>query len=287
MKPISRIVGAILGLTTPLLFLPPATAAPTPQLEGITQQARPLVIGHRGASGYRPEHTLASYRLAIQLGADFVEPDLVSTKDHVLVARHENNITATTDVADHPEFADPRDHQADRRGRADGLVHRGLHARGAEDPAREGTPPRRTPGQHPVRRPLRDPDVQRGARPGPAGVAEGPPHDRCLPGDQAPDLLRLDRPLARGAAGPPLKRHHLDKKRSKVIIQSFETGNLRELDRKTPVFLAQLIDATGAPYDLWPPAIREPTGPVTPDAALLHRDVRRRARHAQGPRAPA
>ena len=60
---------------------------------------------HRGASGYRPEHTLASYQLAIDLGADYIEPDLVSTKDYVLVARHENDITGTTDVASHPEFA--------------------------------------------------------------------------------------------------------------------------------------------------------------------------------------
>src|SRR6266540_1684847 len=67
---------------------------------------RPIVIGHRGSAGYRPEHTLASYRLAIEMGADYIEPDLVSTKDHVLVARHENDITATTDVANHPEFAD-------------------------------------------------------------------------------------------------------------------------------------------------------------------------------------
>jgi len=66
---------------------------------------RPLVIGHRGASGYRPEHTLASYELAARMGADFIEPDLVSTKDHVLVARHENEIGGTTDVANHPEFA--------------------------------------------------------------------------------------------------------------------------------------------------------------------------------------
>jgi glycerophosphoryl diester phosphodiesterase len=65
-----------------------------------------IVIGHRGASGYRPEHTLAAYELAIDLGADYIEPDLVSTKDGVLVARHENEISGTTDVADHPEFAD-------------------------------------------------------------------------------------------------------------------------------------------------------------------------------------
>jgi len=65
-----------------------------------------IVIGHRGASGSRPEHTLAAYRLAIKQCADYIEPDLVSTRDHVLVARHENEITDTTDVADHPEFAD-------------------------------------------------------------------------------------------------------------------------------------------------------------------------------------
>jgi glycerophosphoryl diester phosphodiesterase len=63
----------------------------------------PIVIAHRGASGYRPEHTLAAYKLAIDMGADYIEPDLVSTKDRVLVARHENEISMTTDVASHPE----------------------------------------------------------------------------------------------------------------------------------------------------------------------------------------
>jgi glycerophosphoryl diester phosphodiesterase len=75
---------------------------------GKPERRLPLVIGHRGASGYRPEHTLASYRLAIEMGADYIEPDLVSTKDHVLVTRHENNIADTTDVAAHPEFASRR-----------------------------------------------------------------------------------------------------------------------------------------------------------------------------------
>jgi glycerophosphoryl diester phosphodiesterase len=65
----------------------------------------PLVIGHRGAAGYRPEHTLASYELAARMGADLIEPDLVSTKDHVLVARHENEIGETTDVASRSQFA--------------------------------------------------------------------------------------------------------------------------------------------------------------------------------------
>ncbi|MER6096359.1 glycerophosphodiester phosphodiesterase [Streptomyces sp. NPDC001728] len=65
----------------------------------------PTVIGHRGASGYRPEHTLGSYQLALDLGAHVIEQDLVPTKDGHLVCRHENDISGTTDVADHPEFA--------------------------------------------------------------------------------------------------------------------------------------------------------------------------------------
>jgi glycerophosphoryl diester phosphodiesterase len=69
---------------------------------------RPLVIGHRGAAGWRPEHTAASYTFAAQAGADWIEPDLVPTKDHVLVVRHENEISQTTDIALHPEFADRR-----------------------------------------------------------------------------------------------------------------------------------------------------------------------------------
>ncbi|GLK17099.1 glycerophosphoryl diester phosphodiesterase [Herbiconiux flava] len=70
--------------------------------------ARPLVIGHRGASGYRPEHTASAYELAFALGADAVEPDVVLTRDGVAVVRHENEISGTTDVAAHPEFADRR-----------------------------------------------------------------------------------------------------------------------------------------------------------------------------------
>ena len=68
----------------------------------------PLVIAHRGASGERPEHTASAYRLAVEQGADFIEPDLVMSKDGHLVVRHENEIGGTTNVADHPEFADRR-----------------------------------------------------------------------------------------------------------------------------------------------------------------------------------
>jgi glycerophosphoryl diester phosphodiesterase len=74
---------------------------PYPTLNG----APPLVIAHRGASGYRPEHTLAAYELAIELGADYIEPDLVVTRDGALIARHENELSLTTDVASRPQFA--------------------------------------------------------------------------------------------------------------------------------------------------------------------------------------
>src|SRR5450631_697135 len=80
-----------------------ATALTAAQRKPVARS--PLVIGHRGAAGYRPEHTLASYELAARLGADLIEPDLVSTRDHVLVARHENEIGGTTDVASRPQFA--------------------------------------------------------------------------------------------------------------------------------------------------------------------------------------
>ncbi len=72
------------------------------------RERTPLVIGHRGAPSYRPEHTRASYELAIDLGADLIEADLVVTRDGVLVARHENELSRSTDVAAHPEFAGRR-----------------------------------------------------------------------------------------------------------------------------------------------------------------------------------
>src|SRR3954451_1177842 len=83
-----------------------AVGAPAAAAHHRHGQDEPLVIGHRGAAGYLPDHTLAGYRLAIEMGADYIEPDLVVTRDGHLVARHEPNITGTTDVASHPEFAD-------------------------------------------------------------------------------------------------------------------------------------------------------------------------------------
>ncbi|WP_135212982.1 glycerophosphodiester phosphodiesterase family protein [Vitreimonas flagellata] len=85
-----------------------ATLAGCASMSESTTHTRPIVIAHRGASAFRPEHTLAAYRLAIAQGADFIEPDLVMTRDGVLVCRHENEISGTTDVAQQAEFADRR-----------------------------------------------------------------------------------------------------------------------------------------------------------------------------------
>jgi len=123
----------------------------------------PLVIGHRGAAGYRPEHTLASYELAARMGADFIEPDLVSTMDHVLVARHENEIGQTTDVASHPEFVERKATKV-----VDGHAVVGWFT---EDftlaelktlRAKERLPEVRQ-GKHHVRRAVHDTDLRRGA----------------------------------------------------------------------------------------------------------------------------
>ncbi|KRF18906.1 glycerophosphodiester phosphodiesterase [Nocardioides sp. Soil797] len=210
----------------------------------------PLIVGHRGASGYRPEHTLASYRLAIRLGVDYVEPDLVSTKDGVLVARHENEIGGTTDVADHPEFADRKTTKT-----IDGKPITGWFT---EDFTLAELKTLRAEERLPQVRP----DNTRYD-----GRFEIPTLDEVLtmvreeskrthreigvyPETKHPTYfdsidLSLEEPLLR-----TLKKHHLDKPKSKVIIQSFETENLRDLDKHTKLPLAQLVDASGAPADL-------------------------------------
>ncbi|MCY0919673.1 glycerophosphodiester phosphodiesterase [Streptomyces sp. H27-G5] len=104
---------AVLAAGGGLVGLPAPTAAAATSNAGTGHGGYrdlpvPTVIGHRGASGYRPEHTLGSYRLALDLGADVIEQDLVPTKDGHLVCRHENEIGGTTDVADHPAFASRR-----------------------------------------------------------------------------------------------------------------------------------------------------------------------------------
>jgi glycerophosphoryl diester phosphodiesterase len=105
MRPLRTAAGLLIGATMLLMFS--LTGAAMGHDRHHANDA-PTIYGHRGAAGYRPEHTVGSYRLAARMGADYIEPDLVSTKDHVLVARHEPAIGATTNVADHPEFAGRR-----------------------------------------------------------------------------------------------------------------------------------------------------------------------------------
>src|SRR3954453_10990993 len=206
--------------------------------------ARPIVIGHRGAPAYRPEHTLASYELAIEMGADYIEPDLVSTKDHQLVVRHENDITETTDVAQHPEFAARRTTKV-----IDGVSHTGWFT---EDFTLAELRTLRAVERVPATRP---------ANTAFNGLFEIPTfqevidlarreHVGIYPETKHPTYfdsigLSLEEPLVAA-----LERNGLDRRDAPVFVQSFEVGNLRELDRETKVPLVQLIDATGAPFDL-------------------------------------
>ncbi len=103
-----RFITRPIGLLAVAILLAASLPAHAQQPHDQRDNDQPIVIGHRGASGYAPEHTLVAYFLAIEQGADYIEPDLVMTKDGVLVARHENEISGTTDVASRPEYADRR-----------------------------------------------------------------------------------------------------------------------------------------------------------------------------------
>ena len=237
------------ALVAPVLLSPPTPAAAA-ESKHHSKRAEPIVIGHRGASGYRPEHTLASYRLAIRLGADYVEPDLVSTKDGVLVARHENEISGTTDVADHPEFADRRttktiDGRAVTGWFTEDFTLAELKTLRAKERLPEVRPDNtrydgrfEVPTFQEVLDLVKEESRRSGRRIGVYPETKHPTYFDSID-------LSLEEPLVR-----TLRRNGLDKSRSKVFIQSFETGNLRDLDEMTKAPLVQLVDAQGAPYDL-------------------------------------
>ncbi len=206
----------------------------------------PLVIAHRGASGYRPEHTLAAYELAINLGVDFIEPDLVSTKDGVLVARHENEIGGTTDVASHPEFAGRRTTKT-----IDGLTLTGWFT---EDftlaelqtlRAVERIPAIRQRNslynglyQVPTLQQVIDLAKRRSLETGRViGIYPETKHPTYFRGIGLP----LEEPLL-----ATLRRNGLDRRDAPVFIQSFEVGNLRQLRSRTRIRLVQLF---GGPTD--------------------------------------
>ena len=200
----------------------------------------PIVIAHRGASGYRPEHTLASYELAIGMGADFIEPDLVATKDHVLIARHENEISETTDVAGHPEFADRKTTK-----RIDGRQVTGWFS---EDftlaeiktlRAKERLPFRNQSFNGRFEVPTFSEVLELARRHG-VGVYPETKHptyfrELGLPLED-PLLAALEEAGYRGRDAP-------------VFIQSFEVGNLQKLRKRTGLPLIQLLEAQGRPWD--------------------------------------
>ena len=202
---------------------------------------RPIVIAHRGASGARPEHTLAAYELAIAQGADFIEPDLVSTADGVLVARHENEISATTDVAARPEFAGRR-----ARKTIDGVAVEGWFT---EDFTLAELQTLRARERLPELRPANAAyDGQFGVPTFAEILALAAAHRvGVYPETKHPSYFRgiglpLEETLFRQieAAG-------LDRPDAPLFIQSFEVVNLQALRTTTHAPLVQLIAATGAP----------------------------------------
>ncbi|WP_443019528.1 glycerophosphodiester phosphodiesterase [Sphingobium sp. RAC03] len=213
-------------------------------------RADPLIIAHRGASGERPEHTLASYERAIDQGADYIEPDLVLTKDGVLVARHENEIGGTTDVADHPEFADRKTSKT-----IDGIEMSGWFT---EDftlaelrtlRARERLPDLRTAnkrfdGLYPIPtfeeivQLVRAKEAESSRRIGLYPETKHPSYFAGLGLSHQAPLLDL------------LSRYGYQTEADPVFIQSFEVGNLKAIRATSRLRLIQLVDAEGGPADL-------------------------------------
>jgi glycerophosphoryl diester phosphodiesterase len=240
------LAGVFALMTVAATPLPPSPPPPQPP-------APPIIIAHRGASADRPEHTLAAYALAIEQGADFIEPDLVSTKDNQLVARHENEISGTTNVADHPEFASRRTTKT-----IDGQTMTGWFT---EDftlaelktlRARERLPqlrPANTKYDEQESIPTLDEiialaksgSVKTGRTIGIYPETKHPSYFRSINLPLEPPLLAALAKAGWTTASAP------------VFIQSFEAGNLKALKTQTGVRLIQLIDsgtsADGVSYD--------------------------------------
>ncbi|WP_033290049.1 glycerophosphodiester phosphodiesterase [Amycolatopsis jejuensis] len=209
----------------------------------------PVIVGHRGAPGYRPEHTLASYELAYRMGVDYVDVDLVPTKDGQLVARHEPEIGGTTDVADHPEFTGRKTTKT-----IDGTTMTGWFT---EDFTLAELKTLRAEERIPENRPNNK-------------LYDG--RYRIATYQEVLDLTRqLGRELHRTLGTYPevkhstyfvsignptepklvsiLNRNGLNRPNAPVIIQSFEVSNLQELHKQVRVPLLQLTSASGAPAD--------------------------------------
>jgi glycerophosphoryl diester phosphodiesterase len=221
----------------------------------------PIVIGHRGASGDAPEHTLASYFLAMQYGADFVEPDLVMTRDGVLIARHENEISGTTDVAAHPQF---RSRHGTRR--IDGVAVEGWFT---EDftlaelktlRARERIPQLRPantrfdgkfeiPTLEEIIVLVQGVEAQRTLRARQLGLP-APARIGIYPETKHPSYFASCRLAMEQVLVATLERYGYAGSAAPIWLQSFEVGNLKALSRMTQLPRVQLIEADGAPFDL-------------------------------------
>ncbi len=207
------------------------------------------VVGHRGASGYRPEHTLAAYQAAITQCADFIEPDVVATKDGVLVARHENEIGGTTDVAARPEFADRRATKT-----IDGAAVTGWFT---EDFTLSELKTFRAIERLPQLRPQNTAFDGLYQVPTLDEVIDLARHSVSCQGAPVGVYPETKHPTYFDSIGLSLEEslvtqlavNGLDHAGAPVILQSFETANLRELDRLTDVGIAQLVNASGRPYD--------------------------------------
>jgi glycerophosphoryl diester phosphodiesterase len=225
-------------------FASSSGAASAPAAPQAHQGARlPIVIAHRGASEYRPEESKSAYELAIEMGADYIEPDIVTTKDHVLVARHDNWLNDTTDVANHPEFASLK-----KTKTIDGVAHTDwftedfTYAQLRTLRLKERLPDLRSgssafDGIDPV---ASLDEVLRIAKDHHVGVypeTKHPTYFRSIGLPLEDELLK------------DLAEYGFKGKNDKVFIQSFETSNLRALHKKTSIKLIQLIDTQGAPYD--------------------------------------
>ena len=208
----------------------------------------PIVIAHRGASGLRPEHTIASYTLAIEQGADFIEPDLVLTKDNVFVARHENDITGTTNVATHPEFTTRRTTKL-----IDGESHTGWFTedftlaelktlRAIERLPKLRPDNAKYDGQFEV--PTLAEVIALAKRHSVGGRVVG-----IYPETKHPSYFAgIGHPME-ALLVAQLKAAGWDKPSDPVFIQSFEVDNLKRLHGMTGLRLIQLMDARGGPAD--------------------------------------
>lgn len=259
-RSIETVLSALLLLSATVTAMTASTHALPADGGAAYRPGQPILIAHRGASGYRPEHTLASYALAIDMGADYIEPDVVMTKDGVLVARHENAlavadarsgavIEATTNVHELPHFASRR---ATRT--IDGKAITGWFS---EDftlaelktlRSRERIPKER-PGnvvhddQHevPTLQEVIDLAKAKGAA---RGRAIGLYIETKHPSYHASIGLPIEAALV-----STLEANGLNDATAPVFIQSFEVANLRELRRIAKVKLVQLLASRGRPWD--------------------------------------